>query len=212
MSTSTSTARPNETTEREKDQTIAAVAAALGADWRVRPAADTGIATRTILHAAGYGCTFHWSMYPAGRIEIGGVYPVTADGKHLYPSQVYGTATPGITVSTTRTSKAIAAEITRRFLPAYLPVYDKLAERAAGADAYTVQTAATLAQLQAGVPGSRAGSRDHSATLYLYDNRAYSVTAQGKDVRIEAFSCPADVAIAVLRLLTKPAPAEDRDA
>jgi hypothetical protein len=207
----TTTTRKAETTEAEKDQTIKALAAALGADWSVRPAPDTGIATRTIVTGKGYGCTLHWSTYPAGRIEVSGVWPSTADGRTTYPSQCYGMTSPGITVSAERPIKTLAAEIIRRFLPAYLPVYDKLAERAAGADDYAAKTKRTAAALLAALPGARAGARNHDdATVWLHDNHAHSVTAQGDSVRFEAFSCPADVAIKVLQLLrTGPARALD---
>jgi hypothetical protein len=68
-----------------------------------------------------------------GRLEIGGVYP--RDGSSIYPWNDQDR--PGdITISARRDPQAIAKDIQRRFLPAYLAAYLKGLEMLHKAKAY----------------------------------------------------------------------------
>ena len=93
----------------------------------------------------------------------------------------------------------------------YLPLYQTKRARANGADAYAAQTAETRARVLAAAEGAGRESGRDLGTVFLRDNHAYSVTAQGDSVRFEAFSCPVDVAIQVLALLAKPAETQADD-
>ena len=84
------------------------VCAKLGADWRVT---ELAVGRYSQVRASGPDDTnlmFRW--VGGGRVSIVGVYP-----RH----DVYRLGTPRITVASTRTSGAIARDVTRRLLPMY---------------------------------------------------------------------------------------------
>jgi hypothetical protein len=207
-----SATRTDRTSETDKDAQARAIAGALGGGWTVQPPRD-GQRTRAIVQPDGAGVSVWWSEYPAGRLEIHGVWPRGADGKEYRPTG-YRETSPTITVNASRPPAAIASEIRRRFLPAYLELYAKKRSEQDGAEAYQRETAATLARLVAATgsaDGLRRANGQQLSTLYVRDSHVYRVEASGDSVRFEAFSCPVDVAVRVLDLLATSKAAE-RDA
>ena len=130
---------------------------------------------------------------PGGRLRIAGQYPAT----------LYGLAPLKITVAADRSPAAIAADIRRRFLPAYEARYAK-AVAVAEQDARDAEAREQLAaRLMAVSPSTyRAGGRDERDVIFPgYGNRA-TVNNAGTAVEIEARDVPADLAVRVLTLIT----------
>jgi hypothetical protein len=81
------------------------------------------------LHFEGYG--------NQGKLKISGTFPRTAGGDHI--SLPSGTAHPEIRVTLSRGAETIAKEITRRFMPEYLPVLADIQKRKQSMDAYAAK-------------------------------------------------------------------------
>src|SRR2546427_5070654 len=92
-----------------------AIAAALGHEWTLTPLPE-GCRWVELRHTEGYG--FHLSnSWPQGRLTIAGVWPHSGTGESFAP---WGHRAK-ISVTPRKTGGQIAHDITRRFLPAYLP-------------------------------------------------------------------------------------------
>jgi len=93
---------------------------------------------------------------PDGRVEIAGVFPRTKDGQSVVG---WRESTPKITCSIARGPKTIAAEITRRLLPAYLARFDHLKsvveQKDSTSDEADVVASRLVAQLGEGASTSR---------------------------------------------------------
>jgi hypothetical protein len=210
----TTEGRKDRVTDADKDQQARAIAAALGAGWTVQAPRD-GQSTRHVGQADGSGVSIWFTEYPAGRLEIHGIWPRGKDGQEYRPTR-YGETSPTITVNASRPAAQIAAEIRRRFLPGYLALYAKKTAERAGAEQYQDRTADTLARILAATAseGGRQGRANGAqlSTVYLRESHVHRVEASGDSVRFEAFSCPVEVAIRVLDLLSASKAAErDRE-
>lgn len=102
------------------------LAEALGAEWTLEP----GDRDRhpTLRHAAGYGFLLTgpgWSG--KGKRSVHAHYPRDAKGQESRPyfSSWDNLKDPGISFSDTKPAAQAAKDITRRFLPAYLPLWEK---------------------------------------------------------------------------------------
>jgi hypothetical protein len=89
---------------------VASIASHLGEGWRLDPKTTNGWGR--INHDGGRGLDLYLSTYNH-KIEITGTWPKTERGEaiHFGDNNIY--------VSSTRAGKAIAGDITRRFLPEY---------------------------------------------------------------------------------------------
>ena len=84
-----------------------------------------------------------------GRLSIAGEWPKNFENWYFYPRQ----DRPAITVSADRSPASIAADIARRFLPGYLPEYQKQAKQREDIIASTA-AARTLAHELASMVGT----------------------------------------------------------
>lgn len=91
-----------------------------------------------------------------GRVEVVGIFPRTKDGQSV---EGWRESAPKITCAQSRGAKALAAEIARRLLPAYLARFDHLksvvAQKDSTADEADVVTARLVSQLGDGASTSR---------------------------------------------------------
>src|SRR5262249_59313189 len=86
-------------------------------------------------HTEGYG--FHLSnSWPQGRLTISGVWPHSATGESFVP----WSHRAKITVTPRKTGRQIAHDITRRFLPVYLPQWREQSARRDRREAHEQQT------------------------------------------------------------------------
>src|SRR2546426_1528350 len=92
-----------------------AIAAALGHEWALTPLPE-GCRWVELRHIEGYGFHLH-NSWPQGRLTISGVWPHSATGESFAP---WGHRAK-ISVTPRKTGGQIASDITRRFLPVYLP-------------------------------------------------------------------------------------------
>lgn len=65
------------------------------------------------------------------RWNISGTWPRGVDGTNFYPNEHRDPKAPRITCSMTRTAEAVAKDIQRRFLPAFVPLWDQMEDRRA---------------------------------------------------------------------------------
>lgn len=175
-----------------------ALAQALGTGWSVenRPHREH------VVHRDGYG---FWFREDKDRVEIHGDWPTKAGGGELFPSQ-YDGPTGTITVSATKTEKQVAKDIERRFLPVYLPTWQKQNERAIANRQFTAKAEENAKTLAAAVPGAKRSdnrSPDADITFYLHDNDAHQVRVYADSVRFEFFSTTPEKAIEILKILKK---------
>jgi hypothetical protein len=97
--------------------------------WRARQTNEQCVAfTREADGASFYA---YLQTHPKPHAHVKGNY---IEGIHI---KTYGEQDPSINVSATRTPQSIANDITRRFLPGYLPVYEKELEQKRRVDRHT---------------------------------------------------------------------------
>lgn len=108
-----------ETQKTENRLLIQNVGMQLGPEWTVSE--SEMFSWRTDAHIARADGASVYLSIDKGRITVGGIYPT---GGHVLHRP------KDISVAVTRGAVAIAQEITRRFLPAYLPVYQRACEQA----------------------------------------------------------------------------------
>ena len=87
----------------------------------------------------------------AGRLTISGIWPTDARGYPHTPQYPYGES---ITVSLDKSPEQIARDLTRRFLPAYLPLWEEQKRKAKDSDKYVAEKARALARIDAALPES----------------------------------------------------------
>lgn len=169
------------------------IARHLGQDWTAEPFMNHAF---TLRHPDGRGL-FARTEYNSSRLLISGDYP-TFERRPVRPrSEVRDR----ITVDSLRGGEAIAKDITRRLLPGYTlalaEVHEQIAALTVAANG--VQATAERLAKQLGVqPLERHGE------LVLYPpSPLYALKVTGPDsVRVEAFTCTADQATALIKLLT----------
>jgi hypothetical protein len=136
-----------------------------------------------------------------GRICIGGVYPI--DGNGVYPGNDKDRPTD-ITVSARREPIAIAREIQRRFLPAYLAAYRKGLEQFTKAKACE-QRRKDLANKLATLCGGGQHLRGFEFSHFGAKSFSFEVRVDGPDlVQVTINSLPAQKAEEVLKVLLAP--------
>jgi hypothetical protein len=188
------------TTEQRRKFTLE-LAAALGEGWIADVDSSGEYVHCGVRHKDGYGVHVHhetaWHGKPM-RIRLSGIWPVDNQRQMHVPGN--GSA-HSITVAADKAVCKVAGDIKNRFLPIYLEQYAKCKERADGSTAYETATQRTIAELKEQIHGRTA---QHSAGgFYPERSHVYQVTAQGDSVRFEAFSCPVEVAIVLLKVARK---------
>ena len=141
-----------------------------------------------------------------GRIAVWGAYP---EGFRPLPEQC-----PRITVAAERNARSIADDITRRFLPLYLPLFEKAAEQARAFAASQARCNRAIDELAdtLGVAARRYCDLNQYGEVRHYGRKLGVVIAQpydferdgGVTVKLEISRVPLDTALAICRLV-KPA-------
>lgn len=212
-----------EASDSQKDQTAAALAAALGDGWTVAELTEgerdyLKYAGRTLQHtgpagsADAYSLRLDWMTNgkPAIRLEISGRWPRTASGEIKIGTRE-GTSeqrqrawVTAITVDAGKPADKIAADITRRLLPDYRETYAIAIAAVEASEAYTAKTEASVqALIAAGAPGARRNGQTYTSVWLGEDSHGYSVSASGESIRFEAFSCPLAVALKVIEAVRR---------
>lgn len=143
--------------ESSNRQFAALVAAALGAEWSVKPATHDWEERHPRVQRAD-GPSFWIGGGPDTRekqYNIHSEWPKDQQGAEHRPSSWANNETvPTINFTASKSPDAAAKDITRRFLPAYLPLWEKYQAEAAGADSYHTNRR-TLAQHAAAIVGGK---------------------------------------------------------
>jgi len=181
------------TISQETLQSLAqAIAAVLGADWTLTSLPE-GCRWVEVRHSDGYG--FHLSnSWPQGRLTISGVWPHSTTGHTFAP----WSHRAKISVSATKTGAQIAHDMTRRFLPRYLPQWREQATRRDQSETYNRQTHALGRRLAAQV--DVAYHEDHRC-LYFLNN---TVNVYGEHVSMQLREVSATQAERILAILVEP--------
>src|SRR2546422_3223868 len=135
-----------------------AIASALGHEWALTPLPE-GCRWVELRHIEGYGFHLH-NSWPQGRLTISGVWPHSATGESFAP---WGHRAK-ISVTPRKTGGQIASDITRRFLPAYLPQWREQSARRDQREAYDEQTHTGGRRLAA--PGGTPNKEDRPRPLF----------------------------------------------
>ena len=179
------------------------VAAQLGPEWAYRvPKVDPGEKRpewyATIEQPDGAGIHFGTARAP-GRVTINGTWPRDWRGEVYRPHK----DSPEITVSADRPAADIAREISRRFMPDYIPKYvEQLAwvERATQERANRFGNAQRIAEALGGIPAE--DIREDGAEIRIYAKQEgisrLDVHADRVDIGL---SLPVELAAEVLRLV-----------
>jgi len=131
-----------------------------GRHWTLgenRDSQDGRLLALDLLGIAGEVVTMRADWRDKSRTNVDGGYPRSTDengrdrdyGKE---AKRYDEALPGISISASKSPKAAAADIARRFLPAYLELYKRACERKAAINAYIVSQHGLLDRLAAKCP------------------------------------------------------------
>ncbi|MBU0491790.1 MAG: hypothetical protein KKA73_06455 [Chloroflexi bacterium] len=170
---------------------VTAIAAELPPDWGVRPPTADDPYSIEIDGPAGAG--IHIGQDHTGRLVITGCWPPSYGTWYFHPRE----GAPTITVRADRGPLAIAGEISRRFLPAYLPLYaqqvqDRIATIAR--EAATESLADELARLSG-------GDRQHNRAAFSAFPPGMSIRGEigGPDSVRLTLDCPAAQARAALQ-------------
>jgi hypothetical protein len=169
-----------------------AIAAALGTAWTLTPLPE-GCRWVELRHTEGYGFHLH-NSWPRGRPTITGVWPHSATGESFAP---WGRPAK-ITVTPHKTGRQIAHDITRRFLPAYLPQWREQSARRDQREAYEQQTHAVGRRLALQV-----GADYHEDRRCLYFHHG-TITVSGDEVTFNIRSVTAPQAQRILAILVAP--------
>jgi hypothetical protein len=142
----------------------------------------------------------------AGKATISGHYRTRdAEGNHYSDRD----APPPIHVDSKRDPAAIAKDIARRLLPAYVAAFARHEKTIDEWNASIALTADTIRHIAAAVPtiAGRIGHDGKSLSIDLRgEDRAYmwgDLKASGEDVSFELRNIPRDVAVAMLRILAE---------
>ena len=169
-----------------------AIASTLGTEWTLTPLPE-GCRWVELRHAEGYG--FHLSnSWPQGRLTISGVWPQSATGETFAP---WGRRAK-ITVTPHKTGGQIAHDITRRFLPVYLPQWQEQSARKDQREAYDQQTHTVGRRLAAQV-----GTEYQEDRRCLYFHHG-TITVSGDEVTLNVREVPAPQAQRILAILVAP--------
>jgi hypothetical protein len=169
-----------------------AIAAALGTAWTLTPLPE-GCRWVELRHTEGYG--FHLSnSWPRGRLTISGLWPHSATGESFAP---WGHRAK-ITVTPIKTGAQIARDITRRFLPAYLPQWREQSARRDQREAHEQQTHAVGRRL-----ATQIGAEYHEDRRCLSFHHG-TLTVSGEEVTFNIRGVSAPQAQRILALLVAP--------
>jgi len=169
-----------------------AIAAALGHQWALTLLSE-GCRWVELRHTEGYG--FHLSnSWPRGRLTISGVWPHSATGESFAP---WGHRAK-ITVTPIKTGAQIARDITRRFLPVYLPQWREQSARRDQREAYEQQTHALGRRL-----ASQVGAEYHEDRRCLYFHYG-TLAVNGEEVTFNIRGVSAPQAQRILEILVAP--------
>lgn len=146
----------------------------------------------------------------ADRIEVRGHYPQLPDGRPWYPGSAR-LESDAITVAATRTPRAIAQDIARRFLPTYRAYLVKASEARASQIDWRSKTQVTYDKIVAASGGTirpqtaKAGS-DNEITERIYNVGGVSygtLRVNGDSVRFDQFSVTPEFAVKIAALMAQ---------
>ena len=187
--------------------------------WSVRPQKPEDLNPGSWQHLDGpNGATLSLFLNEReGKVEVSPTYP-NKDG-HWYPSRYHNdNPRPGsINVGLTRTPKAAAADIQRRLIEAYLPVYEEGRKQLAARVDYEQRTRATVADIAAVLNEEDPSDRTTTVTRYVRlpgtpeDEKSIQDNTVHVEVRVNSptsvdlrfSSLPVDVAKQILALFPK---------
>lgn len=121
------------------------IARTLGGTYKA-PTGEVWIARGNIVLATGE--SFHMALNEReGRITVSANWPSDSKNRVYYPRNYDKTDYKSITVDANKSPERIAKDIQTRFLPGFLPEYNKQATRAAGSDDYAAMGQRGIARL-----------------------------------------------------------------
>lgn len=141
-----------------------------------------------------------------GKVAVSGVYPKDAKGRYANTFH-FDERMPKISVSLTRPAKAVVAEITRRFVPKWAPLWEKMVRRLDEQVAYERSKQEGAERLAAIVGVDRSDIRDGKFSLYrseAFPEDISDVEVHGDEAKLE-LRCSVDLAEAILKFLVKKA-------
>ena len=169
-----------------------AIASALGHEWTLTPLPE-GCRWVELRHIEGYG--FHLgNSWPRGRLTISGVWPQSATGESFAP---WGHRAK-ISVTPRKTGGQIAHDITRRFLPVYLPQWREQSARRAQREAHDQQMH-TVGRRLATQVGTE--YREDRCCIYFHHG---TITMSGTEVTLNVRGVTATQAQRILAILVAP--------
>jgi len=185
-----------------------------GGKWQIKPDPDENLWTLSLIGPTS-GEALFISLQSAGpRFEVSGKWPMTNDGRQIWPSSLYidgnRASAPSITVAVERGAQALAAAIESRFLPEYRRLFKLCRELATADNDYRASQKANAERVAAAIgscvelhPADRAYS-----VIYPKIDGVYRLDCDSTNVKFDRLSLPVDLAIEVLKLIKE---AKNRD-
>jgi hypothetical protein len=155
-------------------QFAADIAAHLGDDWQLVLVEDEDSSTHAPHIRKGPDGPELWlsnTWSGKGRIYVGGNYPKDAQGRESRPYfSTYsenGIASPSITFAETKTAAQAAKDIARRFLPSFLPLWEKQKASVDNNNSYRQKRALWAKRVAEILQGKVITNRDGLADIHL---------------------------------------------
>ena len=202
--------QPTRTPNEELVQLTKDIAKELGDAWMFKPM-DEPYPTQYINGPNEAEIAIRIETYGSrkGRVEVHGNFHIGRE-REFIDVREWNHATsercklPEISISGNRGAAAIAKEITRRFLPEYLPLLQKAIDKRDAAISWEDKTRANLVTLAAVVNASIPTERDRTTASFYHNDKAYGdIQCSGDSVSLKLSSLTTEQAKRILAMVAE---------
>jgi hypothetical protein len=202
--------QPTRTPNEELVELTKAIAKELGNAWTFKPM-DEPYPTQYITGPNEAELAIRIETYGSrkGRIEVHGNFHIGhnrefIDVREWNHSTSERCKLPEISVAGNRGAAAIAKEITRRFLPEYLPLLQKAIDKRDAANSYEDKCRKNLTLLAGIVNADVPTERDRTTASFYHNDKAYGdIQVSGDSVTLKLSSLTMEQAKRILTQLTE---------
>lgn len=179
-----------------------------GGEWRMALDKEDPFHVRLVGPNDGEGLTIYLTSAKPTRFEVSGKWPMTDDGRQIWPSSIYKNgnraSAPSITVAVERGAKALVSAIESRFLPEYRRLFKLCREQVDTDDAYRYKQKSNAERVAEAIGSHvepRSGGSGAYSVIFPKIDGVYRLDCDATNVRFDRLSLPVDLAIEVLKLI-----------
>ena len=186
------------------------VAPHMGGDWQAVKRDGDHYAN---LRRLGDGAGLYMNVDHKGKLGIGCEWPKYANGESWQLS--YNVSSPSIAVAALRDAKTIAAEIKRRLLPVYLPMFEKAYSDVQRTNSHHARQETLARRVAAAIGGSvyEQSGKSVGARSEIKDgiDAIHNLHVSGDKVYFEVNGLPEELAVKILLMLKEAEPIKTED-